>query len=97
MLATPLVLPTEKSERKWVGKDGSWHSDERARGGVNRGAGERTVGGRKKRQGEREEPRGLSREGVSCWYSRSRGRQQGERNGSDCVVGTRLVSMSATE
>ena len=37
MLATPLVLPTEKSERKWVGKDGSWHSDERARGGVNRG------------------------------------------------------------
>lgn len=31
-LATPLVPPTEKSERKWVGKDGSWHSDERAGG-----------------------------------------------------------------
>lgn len=59
-MATPLVLyAREKSERKWVGKDGSWHSDERARGGGNRG---RKVGGRKKRQGEREEPRGLSRE-----------------------------------
>lgn len=52
------AFTTEKSERKWVGKDRSWHSDERAKG---RKWGRKWVDGRNDRV-RGGVPRGLSRE-----------------------------------
>lgn len=73
-MATPLVsTPKRVRENGWARMEA---------GTVMREQEGKEIGGEcgwKKRQDEREEPRGLSREGVSCWYTppQSRGRQKG--------------------